>query len=324
MHKMRLLQTAIGVVTSVSILAAISAASEPELPQLRSIQLAAACAEQPTPKCLLADAQVAAMLIRDHRLALPNLTFVGWLQSLTGDRDAALDTLRVGDLRLIGAGPELLGNYHAAVAGVWMVLKDEAKAKAAIDLALQHLEAAEEYSRAIALADVGYAQALLGDRAAASDSYARAIELAQKPGGDPFQLVYTGWNQAFSGDTEAASATIRVALDALDALANPDEWLAPWTLGYAAIAQAVAKDSTAAATRERLQQLLAASPAVSGNIEASMMLAWSYALGGDRERAESIVREYLPKAYRAEDSNTKVLGLGYAALVLAPDAKVTP
>ena len=55
-----------------------------------------------------------------------------------------------------------------------------------------------------------------------------------------------------------------------------------------------------------------------------MMLAWSYALGGDRERAESIVREYLPKAYRAEDSNTKVLGLGYAALVLAPDAKVTP
>ena len=192
MHKMRLLQTAIGVVTSVSILAAISAASEPELPQLRSIQLAAACAEQPTPKCLLADAQVAAMLIRDHRLALPNLTFVGWLQSLTGDRDAALDTLRVGDLRLIGAGPELLGNYHAAVAGVWMVLKDEAKAKAAIDLALQHLEAAEEYSRAIALADVGYAQALLGDRAAASDSTRARSSWHRSPAAIPFSSSIPG------------------------------------------------------------------------------------------------------------------------------------
>jgi hypothetical protein len=55
-----------------------------------------------------------------------------------------------------------------------------------------------------------------------------------------------------------------------------------------------------------------------------MMLAWSYSLDGDSERAESIVREYLPKAYRAADSNTKVIGLGYAALALAPDAKVTP
>jgi tetratricopeptide (TPR) repeat protein len=324
MHKMRLPPTAFGVVIFVPILAAAAAASEPELLRPQPIQLAAACAEQPTPKCLLADAQVATMLIRDNRLALSNLAFVGWLQSLTGDRDAALDTLRVGDLRLIGAGPELLSNYHAAVAGVWMVLKDETKAKAAIDLALQHLEAAEEYGRTIALADVGYAQALLGDRAAAGDSYARAIELAHKSGDDPFQLVYTGWNQAFSGDTEAASATIRAALEALDARSNPDEWLAPWTLGYAAIAQAVAKDSTAAATRERLQQLLAASPGASGNIEASMMLAWSLSLDGDSERAESIVREYLPKAYRAADSNTKVIGLGYAALALAPDAKVTP
>jgi len=322
MHRLRLLPAAIGVVISMPILAAALAASEPRLPQPK--QLAAACAEQPTPKCLLADAQVAAMLIRDNRMALPNLAFVGWLQSLTGDWDAALDTLRVGDLRLIGAGPELLSNYHAAVAGVWIVLKDEAKSKAAVDLALQHLEKAEEYGRAIALADVGYAQALLGDRAAASDSYARAIELAHQPGGDPFQLVYTGWNQAFSGDREAASSTIRAALNASDALSNPDEGLVVWILGYAAISQAVAKDGAAAATRERLRQLLASSPAVSGNIEASMMLAWSYALGGDRERADSIVREYLPKAYRAEDSNTKVIGLGYAALVLAPDAKVTP
>jgi len=321
---MRLLPTAIGVVIFAPTLAAAAAASEPELLRPQSIQLAAACAEQPTPKCLLADAQVAAMLIRDNRLALPNLAFVGYFQSLTGDRDAALDTLRVGDLRLIGAGPELLSNYHAAVAGVWVVLKDEAKAKAAIDLALQHLEAADEYGRVLALADVGYAQALLGDRVAASDSYARAIELAHQPGGDPFQLVYTGWNQAFSGDGKAASATIRTALDALDALPDPDVWLAPWTLGYAAVAQAVTKDGAAAATRERLQQLLAASPDATGNIEASMMLAWSYALGGDRERAESIVRQYLPRAYRAADSNTKVIGLGYAALVLAPDAKVTP
>jgi hypothetical protein len=73
-----------------------------------------------------------------------------------------------------------------------------------------------------------------------------------------------------------------------------------------------------------LQQLLTASPAVSVDIEASMMLAWSYALGGDRERAESIVREYLPKAYRTGNRNAKVLGLGYAALALAPEAKITP
>jgi tetratricopeptide (TPR) repeat protein len=323
MSEIRLLLVAAGALLWDSAFAA-AAQRGPVPPQLPPIQLAASCAAQPTTRCLLADAQVAAMLIKDNRTALPNLAFVAWLQSLTGDRDAALDTLRVGDLRLIGAGPDLLSNYHASVAGVWVVLKDEAKAKAGVDLALQRLDVADEYGRPIALADIGYAQALMGDLAAARDSYTRAGDLARAPAGDPFQIAYVGWNQAFSGDREAASATIREALDALDAKSNPDEWLAPWTLGYAAIAQAVAKDSAAAATRERLQQLLAASPAVSGNIEASLMLAWSYALDGERERAESIVREYLPKAYGTADRNTKVIGLGYAALVLAPDTKVTP
>ena len=60
---------------------------------------AAGCVAQPTPKCLLADAQAAAMSLMDNVTALPNLAFIGWAQAITGDQEAARDTLRVSELR---------------------------------------------------------------------------------------------------------------------------------------------------------------------------------------------------------------------------------
>lgn len=288
-----------------------------------SMQLAVSCAEQPTPKCLLADAQAAAMSLTDNRTALANLAFTAWAQALSGDRDGALDTLRVSELRSIGVGPALLASYQAAMAGAWAVLKDEAKAKAAIDGALSHLNDVEAYSRAIALSDAAYAQALLGDRNAAAASVQQAIGEARRPGGDSFLLVYIGWNQTLVGDRETGLATIHEALDVLDAPPEKDEGLVAWTVAYAAIGQAFAGDPSSAGTRDRLEKTLIGSPP-SAYEEVWMMLAWSYGLSGDRERADAIVHEHLPKAYHGADLNTKAIALTCAAFALAPPIHANP
>jgi len=320
MRGVRLLLTAVGALLCGPALTAAAQSAT----RLQSTQLAADCVAQPTPKCLLADAQAAAMSMTENRTALADLAFIGWAQALSGDRDAALDTLRVSELRAIGAGPDLLANYSASMAGVWAVLKDEAKTKAAIAAALRHLGDVEADGRAIALSDAAYADALLGDRAAAAASVQQAIGEAHKAGGDPFLLVYIGWNQALVGDRGAGLSMIREALDALDAPPEKDQGLVVWTVAYAAIGQAVANDASAAATRDRLQQTLTDSPTADGNIEAWMMLAWSYGQSGGRERAESIVREHLPDAYRATDYNTKAIALTCAAFALAPPIHVNP
>jgi LuxR family maltose regulon positive regulatory protein len=237
-------------------------------------------------------------------------------QAMTGDVEAALDTLRVGDLRAIGAGPGLLVSYHASMAGVRAVLKDEAKARAEIEDALRRLEAAEEDSRGYALADAAYAQALLGDGAAAAGNNARAIALAGRSSSGAFLLAYVGWNQAFAGDSEGARATIRQALEALNAADSSDAWLVQWTLGYAAIGQAAAGDAAAAATRERLRQYMTKAGANDDQVEAWMMLAWSYAQSGERARAAAIMAEQLANAYRTRDLSVKATALTCAAFAL--------
>jgi hypothetical protein len=290
-------------------------------------QLASACVEAPTPKCLLADAQVAAMLIKDNRAALSALAFVQEAQSLTGDRAAALDSLRVGELRVLGAGPEILANYHAAVADVWAVLKDEAKAKAAIDAALQHVSAAEDYDRGIALADIAYAQTLIGDKAGAASNNARVIEEARqlRTGTDVFLLAYVGWNQIFAGDRKAGLSTTREALAALDAPENAtDDWIVPWVLGYASVGQSLAKDAAGGATRDRLQQAVAKPGTFDVPVEIQFMLAWSQAISGERSQAEATMRDHLRDAYDAADNSAKVVALCFAALALAPEAMVAP
>jgi hypothetical protein len=278
---------------------------------------AAGCVAQPTPKCLLADAQAAAMSLMDNVTALPNLAFIGWAQAITGDPEAALDTLRVSELRAIGAGPDLLGSYHAAMAGVRALLKDEAKARAEVEEALRRLEAAEEGSRGYLLSDIAYAQVLLGDPTAAAGNNARALELAGQPSGGAFLLAYIGWNQAFAGDHAAAQATLRQALRALDAADPSDTWLLQWTLGYAAIGQAAAGDAGAAATRDRLQQYVTNAGGNDEQAEAWMMLAWSYAQSGERARAASIVGQQLPIAYRTRDLSVRATALACAAFALA-------
>jgi ATP/maltotriose-dependent transcriptional regulator MalT len=294
-----------------------AAAADPERPP----QLAASCLAQPTSKCLLADAQVAAMRLTDTQSALPNLIFIGWIQALTGDRDAALDTLRVSELRAIGAAPELLGAYHAARADVWIVLKEDAKAKDALAAAVPYLAAADDYSRAFTLADIGYAQALSGDSAAAAASNAQAIELARGPGGDAFQLAYVGWNQILGGEPQAGLSTIHGALEALQASATPDEWLLLWTRGYAAIGDALVGVPAASASRDRLQQAIAGATDADTRLSALMMLAYSYSLSGDHDQAAAILREQLPNAYSAQNGDTRAISLGYAALAMAQSGK---
>src|SRR5262245_19169405 len=110
-----------------------------------------------------ADAQVASMLVRDNGLAVESLSFVQEVQANIGDRAGALDSLRVGELRVIDAKPEGLAGYHAAVADVWAILKDSAKAGKAIDAALAQVPQSDPFYRTLALADIAYAQTLIGD-----------------------------------------------------------------------------------------------------------------------------------------------------------------
>jgi hypothetical protein len=286
----------------------------------RATQVASACVEAPVPKCLLADAQVAAMLIEDNRSALSALAFVQEVQALTGDRTVALDSLRVGEVRVLGAGPELLANYHAAVADAWAMLKDEAKTKAAIDATLDNVAAAGEYGRGLALADIAFAQTLIGDNAGAAASNARAITEARPSASGPFLLAYVGWNQVFAGNPQAGLSTIQEALAALNALQDPDDWIAPWTLGYASIGQALAHDAAAAATRDRLRQVVAASETSDTALDVQFMLAWSDAIAGNRDQTEAILRAHLREAYAA-GNETKAVALCFAALALSQSVR---
>lgn len=280
---------------------------------------AAACMSEPTPTCLLADAQVTAMAMTDTANALGDFSFIGWAQAAAGDVEGARDTLRVADLRSLGAAPERLANYHAGIAGIWAVLGDAARAKAAIEAARAHLGAADAYSRAFALADAAYAQAFLGDAAATAETFRQALEAARGPGGDSFLLAYVAWNQALVGDHASGLAAIRDAVDHVDAQST----LALWTLGYAAVTRSLARDPSAADTRDRHRLAVAAATPDAGQNEGWMMLAWSMALGGDHARAETLVREHLPDAYAA-DPNSKAIALTYAALALAPATRLGP
>lgn len=280
----------------------------------------AACVSEPTPTCLLADAQVAAMAMTDTRGALADFAFTGWAQSVAGDGAGARDTLRVAELRALGADPAALANYHAGMAGIWAVLGEAARAKAAIAAARAALDATDPYGRVIALADVGYAEAFLDGGGAAAAAFAGAIEAARGPDGDAFLIAYVAWNEVLTGSREAGLAATQEALGRL----GGDSTLTLWTVGYAALIQSMAGDAAAAATRDRLRRLASGAASDEGRLETTMMLAWSLALAGEQVQAEALVREQLPAAYAAADRNRKSIALTYAALALAPKARLGP
>ena len=279
----------------------------------------AACMTEPTPRCLLADAQVTAMAMTDAASALADFAFTGWAQAAAGDAEGARDTLRVADLRSLGAASERLANYHAGIAGIWAVLGDSVRAKAAVDAAHLGLDVADPYNRVIALADAAYAEAFL-DGGTAAATFGQALGEARGPNGDPFLIAYVAWNQVLAGNQEAGLAATREALDRL----GSDATLTLWTVGYAAITRSMAGDVAAPATRDRLRQVVASATVDEGQVEAWMMLAWSLAFAGQRAEAEALVREQLSAAYNSADRSRKAVALTYAALALAPQARLGP